>query len=170
MKLTKRLEKEILRVNTTYWDSYMKGDWKKTASFLDDNITMIGSTENEVYYNKKQAARFLKGTAPEIAGNIQMRNRHVKIIPVDPHIMVNDHFDLFIKAGKEWSFYSKVRLTSLLVETRKGWKFIQEHGSVPDTRTQEGETIAFDKISKENIELRDAVKSRTVELENKNHE
>jgi hypothetical protein len=47
---------------------------------------------------------------------------------------------------------------------------IQQHGSLPDMRLQKGETIAFDKISKENLELRDAVRRRTAELESKNRE
>jgi hypothetical protein len=43
MKLTRKLEREILQVNTAYWSSYIKGNWKKTASFLDQNMQMIGS-------------------------------------------------------------------------------------------------------------------------------
>ncbi len=46
----------------------------------------------------------------------------------------------------------------------------QEHGSYPDAKTQQGETVAFEKIKKENAELRDAIKRRTIELENKNRE
>ena len=38
------------------------------------------------------------------------------------------------------------------------------------TKQQEGETIGLEQISKENQELRDAIKSRTAELENKNRE
>ena len=41
---------------------------------------------------------------------------------------------------------------------------------MPDIRADEGENIATEKISRENIELRDAIKRRTVELEQKNQE
>jgi hypothetical protein len=52
----------------------------------------------------------------------------------------------------------------------EGWKVVQQHGSLPDMRVGEGETLAIEKISKENLELRDAIKRRTIELENKNRE
>ena len=40
----------------------------------------------------------------------------------------------------------------------------------PDSKTEEGEQINTEKIKAENLQLRDAVKSRTIELENKNRE
>jgi hypothetical protein len=47
---------------------------------------------------------------------------------------------------------------------------IHQHGSFPDSKTEEGEQVNTDKIKAENIQLRDAVKRRTEELENKNRE
>ncbi len=170
MKLTKKLEAEILEVNKAYWESYINGSWKKSASFLDDNIKMIGSTEDEVYYNKKEATKFFKNTAKEVKGSIEMRSRKIEVIPVAPYIMLNEETDLYIKTSEAWVFYSKVRLTSLMRKTVKGWKFIQQHGSVPDAKVNDGESIGFNQISKENLELRDAIKRRTAELELKNRE
>ena len=170
MKLTKKLEAEILQVYNAYWESYVNGTWRKSASFLDDNVKMIGSTEDEIYNNKKEATKFFKDTAKEVKGNIEMRNRKIEVIPAAPYIMLNEETDLYIKTGEDWVFYSKVRLTSLLRKTVQGWKFIQQHGSVPDAKVNEGESIGFNQISKENLELRDTIKRRTKELEEKNKE
>jgi hypothetical protein len=68
--------------------------------------------------------------------------------------------DAYVKIDREWNFYAKTRATSLLQKKDNKWKFIQQHISFPDNRTQEGETIALEKISKENLELRDAIKRR----------
>jgi hypothetical protein len=46
----------------------------------------------------------------------------------------------------------------------------KKHGAQHDIRARQAETIALDKIKKENIALRDAVRRRTVELEQKNRE
>ncbi|MFC0775384.1 ATP-binding protein [Terrimonas alba] len=170
MKLTKEIEKEVRQVYLEYWDCYKNGNWKKIASFLDNNIKMIGSTEAEVYNNKKEVIKFFKDTSAEVAGKIEFRNRKIEIIPADRHAMINEHLDLYINTGKRWEFYSKIRLTSLLNKTKQGWKFIQQHGSVPDVKVQGNETIAFSKISRENEELREAVKRRTVELQQKNRD
>ena len=45
-----------------------------------------------------------------------------------------------------------------------------QHYSTPDSKAQEGETLGLDKISKENLELREAIQRRTIELEEKNGE
>ena len=59
---------------------------------------------------------------------------------------------------------------TLFTKTNKGWKIIQEHGSMPDARTAGGEQVNTDKIKAENVRLKEAVKRRTVELEEKNRE
>jgi hypothetical protein len=94
----------------------------------------------------------------------------VHIIPFDPHIMVHELGDMYIKMEGGWNFYAKLRLSSLLEKTEAGWKILHQHGSYPDSKAEEGETFAFDKISQENLELREAIKRRTVELEQKNRE
>ncbi|MBS1543556.1 MAG: nuclear transport factor 2 family protein, partial [Bacteroidetes bacterium] len=72
--------------------------------------------------------------------------------------------------GKKWIFYSRFRASSWFKKTKKGWKIIHQHSSFPDTRASEGENIATEKISRENQQLREAVKRRTKELEDKNRE
>ena len=55
-------------------------------------------------------------------------------------------------------------------KTDVGWKFVQQHISFPDSRTEKGQTVALEKIKAENIQLKNAVKSRTIELERINVE
>jgi signal transduction histidine kinase len=106
----------------------------------------------------------------EIVGKAELRNRQIKFVPVDQLMLVNEYSDIYVFADSAWNFYSKIRISTWLRETETGWKVLQQHGSVPDIRVGEGETLAIDKINRENLELRDAVKRRTTELERKNWE
>lgn len=158
------------KVYETYWDSYRNGDLETFASTLDDNYEMIGTSEGEVAHNKAEGIAFFKSQMQEMAGKADMRNRQILAKPMNGMLLINENCDIYVLAGTGWSFYSKIRISTLLYETQLGWKVIQQHGSLPDMRVQEGETLAIDKISRENLELRDAVKRRTAELENKNRE
>jgi signal transduction histidine kinase len=170
MRLTKKLEKEVLEVYNTYWNAYLKGDMKTFFSFLDDNIKMIGTTEHEVFFNKKEVTAYFGATADQVTGQLEMRNRNIKIEPNEELISVTEQLDMFVLIDHEWVFYGKVRLSSLLHKTEDGWKLMLQHGSFPDTRAQEGEQFSLEKISAENLQLREAVKRRTVELEHKTRE
>ena len=68
------------------------------------------------------------------------------------------------------AYYGKFRFTSALQKKPEGWRFIYQHFSTPDSKAQEGETIGTEQIAAENRMLRDAVKRRTIELEQKNRE
>ena len=170
MKMTKKLEEEIRQVYDAFWESLLSVNMRKFNSLLDENFKQIGTTEAEVFFNKKTAAKFLKSTEEQVVGNIERRNHNVKIEPLDKLILIIDQSDAYVKINSDWVFYARARTTSLLHKKEGNWKFIQQHISLPDNRTQEGETIALEKISKENLELRSAIKRRTIELENKNRE
>ncbi len=170
MKPTKQQETEALKVYNCYWDSYFKGDVETFATTLDDHFEMIGTSESEICHTKTDGIAFLKAQISEVVGKVEIRNRRIDLVPVDPLMLANEQGDAYVKADSGWTFYSKVRLSTWLKETKTGWKVVQQHGSVPDMRVQQGETLAIEKISKENLELREAVKRRTVELENKNRE
>src|SRR5688572_3951845 len=169
MKLTKQLEKEVRQVYMDYWDRYMKGD-SSIIEFLGDDVQVIGSTESEVYRNKKEAADFFISSGGEIAGKVDFRNRNIDISPLNGYVLIIEMMDLYVLIENEWVFYAKARLSSLFEKQKSGWKLIQLHGSLPDSRIQGEETISFESISKENLELKEAVKRRTIELENKNRE
>jgi hypothetical protein len=160
----------VRKVYEIYWDSYLLGDAEAFATTLDDTFEMIGTSETEVCHTKTDGIRFLKAQIQEVVGKVEMRNRQIDVAPVDALMLVNEQCDIYVWIEQNWNFYSKLRISTLLKETEEGWKVVQQHGSLPDMRVQEGETLAIDKISRENVELHDAIKRATTELEHKNRE
>ena len=63
-------------VYEAFWDSYLIGDMKTMASFLADDFKVIGSTEGEIFYNKKETMKYYEATADQIAGKTELRNRN----------------------------------------------------------------------------------------------
>ena len=184
MDLLKRKIAEARKIYEIFWESYQNGNLESFASTLDDTFEMIGTSETEVCHSKADGIAFFKAQMEEVVGKVEMRNRQVDVLPVDNLMLVNEQCDIYVLTETDlpahrqvlsnekpvWTFYSKIRISTFLRETGLGWKVIQQHGSLPDMRVEEGETMALEKISKENLELRDAVKRRTAELENKNRE
>ena len=170
MKLTKKLETEILKVYYAYWDAYLKGDMKTFASFLDDNVTVYGTAAGEVFTNKKEAVKFYTMTADQMTGKADFRKRRIKMKTAGNTIVVNEECDLYVLIDGVWTFYDHARITAIIEQKGNAWKCVHQHGSFPDTRTEEGDQIATEKIKKENRQLKDAVKRRTIELEQKNRE
>ena len=170
MKLNKKLEADILKVYNTYWDSYFKGDMRAFASLLHENVQLIGSSENEVFSNKRSAMKFYKATAGQVAGKAGVRNRKITMQLVGNNALVIEQSDFYVLIDNEWSFYGNGRISTLLQKTDTGWKIIHEHGSLPDSKAGEGEQVNTERIKAENLQLREAVKRRTIELEVKNHE
>ena len=170
MKITKQHIKEARKVYNLYWDSYQGGDLDAFASTLGEHFEMIGTSESEICHSKEDGIEFYKGQLEELVGKAEMRYRHINEIPHDDQVLINEICDIYTFLDSEWTFYSKLRISTLLRETSSGWKVVQQHCSFPDLRVQEGETLAIEKITKENLALRDAVKRRTAELENKNRE
>jgi len=158
------------KVYDLFWDSYMKGDVDTFATTLDDTFEMIGTSESERCHTKAEGIEFFKGQTEEVVGKADMRNRQIQALPVEGMVLVNELCDIYVLTENDWNFYSIIRISTFLRETSDGWKVVQQHGSLPDMRVQEDETLAIDKISRENVELRDAVKRHTAELESKNQE
>lgn len=170
MKLTKNLEAEILRVYNAYWDGYLRGDVESMISLLDSGYTQVGSAETEVFSSKKDAVKFLNDTIDQVAGKLEMRNRSTELEQRGNLILIHELCDVYVLADAEWIFYSRFRASTLMRRARGGWKILHQHSSFPDARTGGGENIATEKIAAENLELREAVKRRTIELEQKNRE
>jgi signal transduction histidine kinase len=170
MKLTKKLETEILKSYNAYWDSYFKGDMKSFATHLDDDCHIIGSTAFDIFKNKKSAVEFYSKTADQITGKADFRNRKITVMLFGENVMVEEFCDFYFLANEEWKFYGHCRLSTLFSEKEKGWKIIYQHGSMPYSKAQEGEQIAAKEVAEENKKLRNAIKRRTVELETKNRE
>src|SRR6188474_515491 len=170
MKLTQKLEAEILKTYSEVWNAYLSGDMRTFASMLDDSCYIIGSAAGEVFSNKKAAVKYYKSTSDQITGKAEFRNRKIKVMPVEKGIMVNEESDFYLLIDDQWTFYGAGRISSLFHKKNNKWKVIHQHGSFPDSKTEEGEQVNTDKIKAENIQLRDAVKRRTEELESKNRE
>ncbi|MDX2046704.1 MAG: nuclear transport factor 2 family protein, partial [Chitinophagaceae bacterium] len=170
MKLTKKLEAEILKAYHDLWDANLRGDIKTFASYLDNNVTVYGTAAGEIFTTKKEAAKFYKATADQMTGKAEFRKRKIAIKAIGNTVVVNELCDLYVLAKGAWMFYGHARITAIFEQKGNLWKVVHMHGSFPDSRTEEGEQIATGKIKKENLQLREAVKRRTVELEGKNKE
>ena len=170
MKITKKIEAEILHVMDEYWSSYLNGDLHTWASFLPDDYRNIGTTKAEIWNNKKEIVEFTEKVLDQTVGLAETRNKKTQIIPYAPYVMVHELGDLYVKAEEDWVFYAPFRLSSLLENTADGWKILHQHGSYPDAKADEGEAFAFSELKVENKKLRDAIQARTIELERKNRE
>src|SRR4249919_2154865 len=149
MILTKEQESEILDVYKTFFESYTTGDVNALSSLIDEHYIQIGSAESEVFFNKQDAMQFINDTIGQVAGKTEMRNRIVKLEPLNEYILVNEFFDMYVLDGNDWSFYSKFRASSLMQKKDNHWVLIHQHSSMPDIRAGEGENIAIEKITKE---------------------
>ncbi len=170
MHLTSQQETEIKKVYEIYMDSLLNASLDDYASFLEPDFRLIGTTEAEVFFSRNEAVSFLEKTAEQLAGNLERRNSNIIIETVDGIILITDRFDAYVRIEGAWTFYAKTRVSSLMRHHSEGWKMIQQHFSFPDAKAAEGETVGLEKISKENLELREAIKRRTIELEQKNRQ
>jgi len=170
MKLTKQKEKELLKVYDTWLHSYLHGDVETYDFFLDDSYHFIGSTINEELLNRNETTDFFKATADQFAGKTELRNEKKRIEKFGELVILTHVFDGWFLNESEWSYYGRFRFTSTLQEKKEGWRFIYQHFSTTDSKAEEGETIGYDQVSAENLKLREAVKRRTVELQEKNRE
>ncbi|MBK6773278.1 MAG: nuclear transport factor 2 family protein [Ignavibacteria bacterium] len=174
MKFSKKQEKEVLKVYEAFFHSYLNGDVKNYASYLDDDFHFVGTVAEEEFLNKKDAVKFFEKTADQFSGKLELRNREIKAEAFNEShesfvLIIERNDGYFLNEGK-WSFYSVFRMSTLFIKRKTGWKLIHQHISMPDSKAEEGQTIAIEQIKTENLQLRDAVKRRTIELENKNHE
>jgi signal transduction histidine kinase len=168
--LTKKTEKEVLKIYDLWLHSYLNGDVQTYDNYLDDAYHFIGSTNNEEFLSRKDTTQFFAKTADQLAGKTELRNETKTFEQFGELIFVTHFFDAWFLYEKEWVYYSRFRFSSTLRENKDGWRFVYQHFSIPDLRAEDGETIGYDKINEENKELREAIKRRTFELEAKNRE
>ncbi len=170
MKLTKKQETNIWQVYDTWLDSYLNGDVTTYDKYLDKDYHFIGSTNNEEFLSKKDTINFFKATADQLAGKTQLRNETKVIEKFEELVFITHLFDAWFLNGTDWNYYGRFRFSNALKKNKEGWCFIYQHFSMPDSKAQEGESIGYDQISAENLQLREAIQRRTVELEAKNRE
>ncbi|WP_051638342.1 ATP-binding protein [Maribacter sp. Hel_I_7] len=170
MKPTKKREKEVIEIYDKWMYSYLNGDVETYDSYLDTNFHFIGSTDNEEFLNRKDTTKFFEATAEQLSGKSQIRNETKIVEQFGELIFITHLFDAWFLNIEEWNYYGRFRFSNILEQNEKSWHFVYQHYSTPDVKAQEGETIGFEQISKENLELREAIKRRTIELEIKNRE
>src|SRR6056297_278961 len=170
MKLTSSQEAEIWQVYDTWLSAYLNADVKTYDAYLDDDYHFIGSTNNEEFLKRTDATMFFEQTGEQFAGIMDLRNE-IKILEVfDTSIFITHFCDVWFINDEDRTYYGRFRLSSVMQKKNEGWRFIYQHFSMPDSKSDEGESIGFDKVNAENIELKEAIKRRTIELENKNRE
>ncbi len=170
MKVDRKTNTEVLQVYETWLHSYLHGDVQTYNSYLDEDYHFIGSAKYEEFLNKKDTTQFFADTGDQFAGKTELRNETKTVEQFGDLIFITHVFDAWFLNGKDWTYYNRFRFSNALRKNTDGWRFIYQHYSVPDGKTEDGESIGYDKINNENQELREAIQRRTVELELKNRE
>ncbi|PWK17772.1 ATP-binding protein [Xanthomarina spongicola] len=170
MKLTKKIETEIWKIYDTWMQGYLNADVETYNYYFDEDYHFIGSTNNEEFLNKKDTTDFFRATGDQFAGLTDLRKETKTLEVFGEHVFLTHFFDAWFKNDKDWSYYGRFRFSSVMHKTKEGWRFIYQHFSMPDSKSEEGQTIGFDKVHLENQELREAILRRTTELEQKNRE
>lgn len=166
MKLTKQKETEIIDAYNQFWVANLSANMEEFASYLVDDFSIFGSANGETFFSKQEALTFYTATADQLKGKAELRNRNTSIQPIaESSVIVRELSDLYVLIGENWTFYGHARITCVLQQINNEWKAAHQHASFADHRTEEGQQIATEKIEKENLELREAVQRRTVELE-----
>ena len=144
MQLTKKLEEEIVQQYNAFWESNLGGQMETFASYLDDDFSIFGSANGEVFFNKADAVGFYAATVDQLAGKVQFRNRNMSIQPLEENsVIVRELSDVYVLIENEWTFYGNARITSIMKHTGGSWKAVHQHASFPDHRTEEGEQVAI---------------------------
>ena len=170
MKLTATQETEVWQVYDTWLTAYLNADVKTYNAYLDDDYHFIGSTNNEEFLKRTDATMFFEQTGEQFAGIMDLRNERKILEVFDTSIFITHFCDVWFIHDDDRTYYGRFRLSSVMKEKNEAWRFIYQHFSMPDSKSDEGESIGFDKVNAENIELKEAIKRRTIDLENKNRE
>ncbi|EAZ82017.1 nuclear transport factor 2 family protein [Algoriphagus machipongonensis] len=170
MQLEKTQQTEVLALYQDWLYAYINGDIKTYDSYFSDDYHFIGSTDNEEYLSRKETTAFFESTADQLAGKTELRNDQITVEKIGELIFITHFFDAWFLNNGDWNYYGRFRCTSALRMEKEGFRFVYQHFSMPDAKALEGETIGYDQINEENRELREAIKRRTNELENKTRE
>ena len=153
MKLSKNQQEGIKRVYESYWESYLSGDIDGMGLLLSDDFNVIGSTAGEVFRNKKEVLKYYSDTADQIKNKLEFRNRGIELVNYDQFVLVNEHSDAYVLIEDDWTFYSKVRLSSLLRETDNGWKFVQQQDQFQTQKHKMANKLHSKKLAKKILNL-----------------
>jgi signal transduction histidine kinase len=170
MTLNAEQKAEIWHHYDTWMTGYLNADVETYDAYFDDDYHFIGSTNNEEFLNRKDTTKFFEQTGEQFAGITALRNE-TKILEVfGTSVFLTHVFDGWFLHDNEWTYYGRFRFSSVMQKKEAGWRFIYQHFSMPDLKSDEGQTIGYENITAENFELKEAIKRRTIELEVKNKE
>ena len=93
MKLTKKIEAEIHEACDAFWGTYLSGDLKAMASLLADEYVLIGTSEGEVFHDKKSAMKYIKATINQLVGVFSRKNVERDIRLMGDVVVVREFFD-----------------------------------------------------------------------------
>ena len=161
---------EIKQIYHTWFQAYINGDVQTYGSYFNDDYRFIDSTRNEEYLNKKNSILIFEATAHQFSAKIDSRKVDWTISQYGSLYSITHFVEAYFLHNNNWDYYSRFRFSSVVSKAANGYKFIHQHFSMPDSKADEGETIGFDAVSNENIQLEEAIKRRTAQLEQKNEE
>jgi signal transduction histidine kinase len=170
MELTEQTEADVRHVVDAFWTTYLEGDLEALIPLLGDDFTQVGSADGEVFFDKTSAVQFIYDTIDQISGKVDIRDRSTRFFAYGDSVFVIDLFNLYVLSDGSWILYAKHRASMLLREADGVWRIAHLHASIPDARTEEGDNLAIENVAAENVQLREAVRRRTIELESKNEE
>lgn len=169
MKLTKKQETEVLQAYDYWLQSYLIGDVKTCDSYVDDEYRFIGLTNNEEFLCKTDTTNFFAATANQLSGKFEIRNSRRTVEKIDGLFFITHVFDACFLNENDCKYNCKYRFTSVLKKNGEDWLFVYQHFSTSDLKTQESESGTKQLVA-ENLQLRETLKNRTVELEQKTRE
>ena len=170
MKLDEKQRQEVLEVYNTWLYAYLNGDIVTYDFYFDDEYRFIGSTINEEFLDRKDTTAFFEQTSDQLARKTDLRNDIITVEASGGIVFITHLFDAYFLNEGNWNYYGRFRFTSTMQQKPGGWKFIYQHFSMPDAKSEEGDTIGYNRVAEENEELKEAIKRRTIELETKNRE
>ena len=170
MTLSPNVEADILHVYHAYWDAYLGGDMQTMSSCMDEACQIIGSGKGETFDDRAAALAYYRSTADQIVNKAEMRDRNIRLVPAGDLVQIIERSDFYVQVEDAWTYYGPARISTLMGRKGGAWKILHQHGSLPDARTGGGEQVNTDAIKQENYRLKDAIKRRTIELEQKNRE
>ncbi|GGW97013.1 ATP-binding protein [Salegentibacter mishustinae] len=168
--MDKAIEIELKKVYDTWLNAYLNGDVKTYDAYFDTDYRFIGSANNEEYLNRKDTTKFFEATAHQLAGKTELRKNEITISQYTNVFFITHFFEAYFLHNSHWEYYGRFRFSSVMIKTKNGWKFIYQHFSMPDNKVNTGKTIGFEAVTSENMQLKEAIKRRTVELEQKNEQ
>jgi signal transduction histidine kinase len=161
---------EIKQIYHTWFQAYINGDVQTYGSYFDDDYRFIGSTSNEGYLNKKNSILFFEATAYQFSGKIDSLKVEWTISQYGSLDFITHFVEAYFLYNNTWDNYGRFRFSSGISKTADDYKFIYQHFLTPDSKADEGETIGFNVLTNENIQLKEAIKLRTAQLKQKNEE